>query len=85
MEKIAQEIAGLSENVGCAIGECFQADVEGQTFNVADGLRSLALQFTSPNESDRNLEQANVVDGLFAIARAITRLAVAVETHAIRT
>lgn len=25
----------------------------------------------SPNEADRNLEPANVVDGLFALARAI--------------
>ena len=33
----------------------------------------------SPNESDRNMEAANVVDGLFAIARAIHRLAEAVE------
>lgn len=29
----------------------------------------------SPNETDRNLEDANVVDGLFAVARAINRLA----------
>jgi hypothetical protein len=29
----------------------------------------------SPNEHDRNLEPANVVDGLFAIARAIHRIA----------
>lgn len=29
----------------------------------------------SPNERDRNMEAANVVDGLFAIARAINRLA----------
>ena len=33
----------------------------------------------SPNEADRNMEAANVVDGLFAIARAIHRLAQAVE------
>lgn len=33
----------------------------------------------SPNESDSNLEAANVVDGLFAIARAIRRLAEAAE------
>ncbi len=32
----------------------------------------------SPNESDSNLEAANVVDGLFAIARAIENLAAAV-------
>ena len=42
---------------------------------------SHALHFTlvSPNESDRNGEDANVVDGLFAIARAINRLSDAVE------
>jgi hypothetical protein len=31
--------------------------------------------FISPNESDRNLEPANVVDGLFAIARALNKIA----------
>ena len=35
--------------------------------------------FISPNESDRNMEAANVVDGLFAIARSITRVAEAIE------
>lgn len=33
----------------------------------------------SANEQDRNMEAANVVDALFAIARAIERLAYAVE------
>lgn len=33
----------------------------------------------SPNESDSNLEAANVVDGLFFIGRALFRLAKAVE------
>lgn len=32
----------------------------------------------SPNERDSQGEDANVVDGLFAIARAIDRLAIAV-------
>lgn len=31
--------------------------------------------FTTPNECDSNLEQPNVVDGLYRIARAIDRLA----------
>ena len=34
--------------------------------------------FTSPNERDSNGEPANVVDGLFAIARAVARVASAV-------
>jgi hypothetical protein len=33
----------------------------------------------SPNESDSNLENANIVDGLFAIARALDRVAFAIE------
>ena len=37
--------------------------------------------FESPNEHDSNGEQANVVDGLFAIERAIIRLAQAIEQH----
>ena len=41
--------------------------------------QALKATLISPNECDRNLEPANVVDGLFAIARAIERLAVAVE------
>jgi hypothetical protein len=32
----------------------------------------------SPNESDSNLEPANVVDGLFAIARALRAVAEAI-------
>lgn len=39
---------------------------------------ALHYVFTSPNEFDRNGEVANVVDGLFAIARAIEHLAWAV-------
>ena len=35
----------------------------------------------SPNEVDRNGEQANVVDGLFAIARAIDHLAEVLESQ----
>ena len=48
-----------------------------------DGLKDIAnvLQavFVSPNETDSNWEDANVVDGLFAIARSIQRLASVVE------
>jgi hypothetical protein len=46
----------------------------------ADGLfEALHYVLASPNESDRNGEPANVVDGLFAIARAILKLAEAVD------
>lgn len=40
---------------------------------------AIAGAFVSPNETDSNGEAANVVDGLFAIARAINRLADVVE------
>ena len=33
----------------------------------------------SPNETDQNLENANVVDGLFAIARALHHLAESID------
>ena len=38
----------------------------------------------SPNETDSNLEPANVVDGLFSIARAIDRLAAAIDNGSTR-
>jgi hypothetical protein len=44
--------------------------------NIAEALE---YALTSPNEVDRNGEVANVVDGLFALARAVDRLAAAVE------
>ena len=40
--------------------------------------------FISPNEADRNFEAANVVDGLFAIARAIVALAKTVEKQNVK-
>lgn len=40
---------------------------------------ALHATLISPNESDSNSEPANVVDGLFAIARAVDRLAYAIE------
>lgn len=42
--------------------------------NVPTG-EALIHTLISPNECDSNLEPANVVDGLFAIARAINHLA----------
>lgn len=36
---------------------------------------------SSPNETDSNLEAANVVDGLFAIARALHHVAEAIENQ----
>jgi hypothetical protein len=43
---------------------------------VADAIRETLI---SPNELDKNLEPANIVDALYAIARAINRLADEVE------
>jgi hypothetical protein len=40
--------------------------------------------FISPNERDSNHEAANIVDGLFAIARALDRVADAIESRGTR-
>ena len=47
---------------------------------VGNGSTASAIRETlvSPNECDRNLEAANVVDGLFAIARALDHVAVTI-------
>ena len=42
----------------------------------------IAAGLISPNEADSNGEAANVVDGLFAIARAIDGLAAAMRGEA---
>lgn len=42
---------------------------------------AISQSFISPNESDKNLEPANVVDGLFAIARALDRIATVLENR----
>lgn len=39
---------------------------------MAEALKNCLI---SPNESDSNFEPANVVDGLFAIARSLQRIA----------
>jgi hypothetical protein len=44
--------------------------------------KALHETLISPDESDSNMEPANVVDGLFAIARAIDRLAKCFEDSA---
>ena len=40
---------------------------------------ALKVALTSPNEPDRDGEPSNIVDGLFAIARAIDGLTAAVQ------
>lgn len=47
-----------------------------KTDPMADAIEAVGI---SPNNLDPNLEAANIVDGLYAIARSIDRLAVAVE------
>ena len=43
--------------------------------NVGRALQRIADNLYSPNECDSNWEAANIVDGLFAVARAIRFLA----------
>jgi hypothetical protein len=47
---------------------------------LVDVLEEFTTRFESPNESDRNGETANVVDGLFAIARGLHAVAKAIES-----
>ena len=49
-------------------------DTDSPTMAIAQ----VAMGLTSPNEVDSNGEPANVVDGLFAIARALNRVADAI-------
>lgn len=48
----------------------------GSENKMAEAMRDTLI---SPNEADRNSEPANVVDGLFAIARAVSQLAESVD------
>lgn len=50
---------------------------------VATPLARIASHLTSPNETDSNLEPANVVDGLFAIARSLRHIGDAIRDHSI--
>ena len=50
--------------------------METEKEKIANALRAVLI---SPNELDSNWENANVVDGLFAIARALRRIAQSLE------
>jgi hypothetical protein len=50
--------------------------------DIEDAVAAIGNNLESLNESDSNGEAANVVDGLFAIARAIQNLADAVDDAA---
>jgi hypothetical protein len=47
----------------------------------SDAVKALLECFISPNEADSNLEPANVVDGLFAIARGLQSIAREIQIH----
>jgi hypothetical protein len=51
-------------------------DRKSRETTIAEAIGSCLI---SPNESDSNLEAANVVDGLFFIGRALHRIADAIE------
>ncbi len=56
-----------------------QTDGEMVTEAVNDLAAAVTQAFESPNEMDSNLETANVVDGLYAVARALRAVAAAIE------
>lgn len=42
---------------------------------------AIAFCFVSPNEVDRNGEEANIVDAVFAVARGLDNIARAIREH----
>ena len=50
-----------------------------------EALKSIAASLVSPNCLDNNLEPANVVDGLYAIAEAIEGLAIAIRDRDVKS
>lgn len=52
--------------------------IMNSNLEAAEALRGIAAHLTSPNECDSNMEPANVVDGLFAISRALNLVAQAI-------
>lgn len=52
-----------------------EIDTREATQDMANALTWISKALVSPNEMDQNFEPANVVDGLFAIARSIHHLA----------
>ena len=57
----------------------YDEDGVDRNITIVDAIIGIGAQLRSPNEIDSNGEVANVVDAGFAIARAIDRLATAVE------
>lgn len=53
--------------------------MNGQMGKGNETAEALSQTLISPNESDSNWEAANLVDGLFAIANALHRIAAAME------
>jgi hypothetical protein len=51
----------------------------GKSDHTKDLVEALGYVFVSPNEADSNYEAANVVDGLYALSRAVYALADAIE------
>jgi hypothetical protein len=61
-----------------AIAESIYLGEDHPLFWVATAIKSV---FISPNERDRNMEPANVVDGLYAISRSLFGVADAIREH----
>ena len=53
--------------------------IDRHTDMVKEIAKAIHENFTSTNECDSNLENANVVDGLFFMARGLHRIAEAIE------
>ena len=79
-ERIAEALEGIGGEIAGAFVSS-NPDVTRE-LNITDALTLLAGNLRSPNESDSNGEAANVVDGLFAIARGLHAVAEAIKAAA---
>jgi hypothetical protein len=59
----------------------YKLTIRGEKMSVPILSEVLRAALILPNECDRNLEPANIVDGLFALARSLDRLARAMERN----
>jgi hypothetical protein len=74
-EKNTRELSYIS-NALETIGDAIAGGIDETGEKIAEAIKATLI---SPNEADRNLEAANVVDGLFAIARGLHHVADALE------
>jgi len=75
---VSTHLGAIADNLHDNL-RAYDEDGVDRNITIVDAIIGIGAQLRSPNEIDSNGEVANVVDAGFAIARAIDRLATAVE------